>query len=343
MKTPLAAVLASLLTVQTALAQSPAPSSSSTAAPQTAPDDATERGRKAYLRGVQLSKDEQWGDALAAFQEAAAARDAPLVQFSIAYCERALAHYVAARRTLERVLANPAGLAATQIEEAKGYLAEFERVLVRVKVHLDPKGAAIAVDGRALLANDGEKGAYLGGIAPPGEGKPLDETDFVVVLDPGVHSFRAVRAGHRDVVLQKSYRPGEQAQLDMRLDVLPATIAIKSEPGASIVRVDKREVGLAPIEFERPAGKYSLEVVHDQYETYTATLDLAAGQRADMTARLTPYKEPLTKKWWFWTGAVAIIAGGAALTYALTRPTPQPPPYDAGNANWLVRAKSFAW
>ena len=51
-------------------------------------DEATVRGRAAALRGIQLSKEEQWGDALAAFEEAAAARDAPLLEFYIAYCER---------------------------------------------------------------------------------------------------------------------------------------------------------------------------------------------------------------------------------------------------------------
>ena len=58
-----------------------------------------------------------------------------------------------------------------------------------------------------------------------------------------------------------------------------------------------------------------------------------------MTARLNPYKEPLTKKWWFWTGTAAVIAGGALLTYALTRPSPTPPPYNPGSANWLVHAQ----
>jgi hypothetical protein len=306
----------------------------------TAADDATTRGRSAIVRGQKLARDEQWGDALAAFEEAAAARDAPLVQWNIAYCERALGRYVAAHRTLEAVASNPTGLDPSQVEDTKAYLAEFERVIVRVAVQLDPPNAVLTVDGRPLVPADVED-TYLGGVAPGGGGVPLGKPAFTVWLDPGAHLFRAVRDGHQDALLSRTYREGQSATLDLHLDVLPATIAIKSEPAAAIVRVDSREVGVAPIEFQRPAGQYKLEVLHDEYETYQAALNLEPGQRSELTARLNPYTAPLTKKWWFWSGAAAIVAGGAIATYFLTRSSPQPPPYDAGSANWLVHAQGL--
>ena len=307
-----------------------------------AADDATTRGRNAVLRGQQLARDEQWGDALAAFQEAAAARDAPLVQWNIAYCERALGRYVAARKTLQIVASDPTGLDPSQVDDTKAYLAEFERVIVHVAVQLDPPNAVVTVDGRPLVEGEA-KDVYLGGVAPAGVGAALGKSAFTVLLDPGAHLFRAVREGHQDALVPKSYRPGDSASLDLHLDVLPATIAIKSEPAAAIVRVDSREVGVAPIEFQRPAGQYKLEVLLDHYETYEAALDLAPGERSDLTARLNPYSEPLTKKWWFWTGVAAVVAGGVVATYFLTRPTPQPPPYDAGSANYLVHAQGLRW
>ena len=209
-------------------------------------------------------------------------------------------------------------------------------------MQLDPANATLTVDGRPLLEGDA-KDTYLGDVAPAGVGAPLGKQAFTVLLDPGAHLFRAVREGHQDALVSRAYRAGESATLDLHLDVLPATVAIRSEPAAAIVRVDSREVGLAPIEFQRPAGQYKLEVLLDRYETYQAALDLSPGQRADMTARLNPYREPLTKKWWFWTGAAAVIAGGAVLTYVLTRPSPQPPAYDSGSANWLVHAQGLRW
>ena len=317
-----------------------APSASTPSA--SAPDDATTRGRNAIVRGLKLARDEQWGDALTAFEEAAAARDAPLVEWNIAYCERALGRYVAARKTLQAVSSNTTGLDPSQIDDMKAYLAEFEKLIVRVAVQLDPPNATITVDGRPLFEGDA-KDTYLGAVAPAGVGTPLGKAAFTVLLDPGAHLFRAVREGHQDALLPKSYRPGETATLDMHLDVLPATIAIKSEPAAAIVKVDSREVGVAPIEFQRPAGQYKLQVLLDNYDTYEAALNLAPGQRSDLTATLNPYSEPITKKWWFWTGAAVIVAGGVVATYLLTRPTPQAPPYDAGSANWLVHAQGIRW
>jgi hypothetical protein len=312
------------------------------ASAQTTPavDDATARAHSAYVHGVQLTHDQQWGEALAAFQEAASLRDHPQVEINIAYCQRALGRYVAARKTLLAVLAKPTGLDPAQIDESKSHLAEFDQLIARVTVQMDPPGATFAVDGRPVIEGDA-KDTYLGGVAPAGVGAPLGKAAFTVLLDPGAHVFRAVREGHQDALVSRSYHAGETASLDLHLDVLPATIAIHSEPASAIVRVDSREVGLAPIEFQRPAGQYKLEVLADHYETYKAALDLSPGQRADMTARLNPYTEPLTKKWWFWTGVAVVVAGGAVVTYFVTRPAPQPPPYDAGSANWLVHTSGI--
>jgi hypothetical protein len=315
------------------------------APPTSAPDEATIRGRNAILRGQQLARDEQWGDALAAFEEAAAARDAPLVQWNIGYCERALGRYVAARRTLKGIAANPAGLDPSQVDDMKAYLGEFEKLIVLVTVQLDPPNATLTVDGRSLAEADAAN-TYLVGAAPAGAGASPGKPAFTVLLDPGAHVFRAVREGHQDVLLPKSYRAGENAKLDLHLDILPATIAIKSEPAAAIVRVDSREVGVAPIEFQRPAGQYKLEVLLDHYDTYKAALNLAPGERSDLTARLNLYTAPITKTWWFWTGAAVVVVGGVLGTYFLTRPAPQPPPYDAGSANWLVHTQQlqgFRW
>jgi hypothetical protein len=137
-------------------------------------------------------------------------------------------------------------------------------------------------------------------------------------------------------VVARSYRPGERSELALHLDVLPATIALRSDPPLGIVHIDRREVGLAPVEFERVGGTYQLEVTRDDYVPYRATLDLAPGQRADITAKLVPYHAPIYKKWWFWTIAGAVISGAAAGTYFAVRPAPTRPPSDAGGLGYIV-------
>ncbi len=326
-----------LLAVSSATAAPPPepPAATEAASP---PDPATERGRQAFLKGVKLSKDTQWGDALVAFEEAAAARDAPIVQFNIAYCQRALGRYVAARETTRKVLADPTGLAPLQIEDAKAYLAEFEQVIVEARVTLDPPAALLTVDGRPLLPSKDKSDTFYASIAPPGEGGSPGKSEFTVMLDPGAHMFRAVRPGHQDAMVQKSYRAGEKPRLDLHLDILPAVVSVKANLKSAIVRIDKREVGIAPIEIQRPAGRYTLEVERENFLTYTATLDLRPGQRSDLTAKLL--REPITKKKWFVPAVVGgvLALGGAifGITYALTRPEPVPPPYDGGTTGWVL-------
>jgi hypothetical protein len=309
---------------------------------EAAADASTMRGRAAYARGVQRSKDAQWGEALAAFEEAAAARDAPIVQYNIGFCQRALGTYVAARRTFRRVLANTEGLAASQIDDSKTFAAELDQLVVRVAIAIDPPGTPLAVDGRALRADKVAGEAVFVNLPGAVGAKGPEVSAFTVEIDPGVHLFRATRPGHQDAFVQKSYRAGEKATLDLHLDLLPARVAVSADPAQALVRVDSREAGLAPIDIERPPGIYKIEVVRDGFETYGATFDLHAGQRADLTAKLVPVRKSVLKQWWFWTAAAVVVAGGAVLTYELTRPAP---PYDGGSLNWVAGAKptAFRW
>jgi hypothetical protein len=124
--------------------------------------------------------------------------------------------------------------------------------------------------------------------------------------------------------------------LRLELDEMPATIVVKSQPKDAIVRVDDREVGIAPIEFERPAGKYQLDVVMDGYENYSAALNLDAGQRTELTAELKLYQPPVYERWWFWVSLGGAVATGVVTAVVFTRPKPEPPPYDEGSTGWLV-------
>jgi hypothetical protein len=303
-------------------------------------DDVTARARTAFLRGVQRSKDAQWGEALASFQEAAAVRDAPVVEYNIGFCERALGNYVAARRTFRRVLTNPEGLAPSQVEDSKSYVGELDLLVVRVAVAIDPPGASLVVDGRPLRADAAAGEAVFVAASGGAPTKAPDGKAFTVELDPGVHLFRASRPGHQDAFVQKTYRPGEKVTLELHLDLLPAHVAVSSDPGQAVVRVDNREAGVAPIDIERPPGLYRIEVVRDGFETYGATFDLHAGQRADLTAKLVPVRASIVKKWWFWTAAAVVVAGGVVLTYELTKP---PPPYDGGSLKWVAKPTALRW
>ncbi len=303
-------------------------------------DQTTVQAREAFVAGTAAVKAGQWSEALAQFEQASALKAAPIVTFNIGYCQRALGHYVLARRSFERVLQDTTGLPDAQVEETRTYLAEIDKLLARVRITLDPPSARIAIDGRPLVPfGNSEPGLLVAGVAPAGEGKPPPASVFQVVIDPGVHLIQASRPGHADALVNKTFSPGAREDLPLKLDALPATIHVESDQPRAVVIVDDRDVGLAPIDLTRPAGRYRIQVVKKGFVSYDSTLELAPGQKANLMARMAREQEPLTKKWWFWSGTAAVLAGGITAAYLLTRPEPTPPPYDPGTLNWLAQPR----
>ena len=98
-------------------------------------------------------------------------------------------------------------------------------------------------------------------------------------------------------------------------------------------------LGPVPVEVRRPPGSYPIVVRKEGYEPYEANVTLRAGADTTLRARLSPERVPITKRWWFWTGAAVVVSGGILATYALTREAPPPEPYDGGNTGWVVEPR----
>lgn len=96
------------------------------------------------------------------------------------------------------------------------------------------------------------------------------------------------------------------------------------------------DVGMAPVDVPRAPGKYKVVVTKDGFVPHAMVVDVFAGQDPKLDANLVPETTPITKRWWFWTGLAAVVAGGVAITYAATRPDPVPPDFQRGNTGWLV-------
>src|SRR5689334_2825087 len=122
--------IAALFVAAAVIAGSPAyadPASQNDAA-----EDTKARARAKYLDGVALVKSAHWSDALAAFEAAAKIYPDASTTFNMGACERALGHYVRARATLKRAIAESEASATplpdSSITEAKGFIAEIDRV-----------------------------------------------------------------------------------------------------------------------------------------------------------------------------------------------------------------------
>ena len=311
--------------------------------PAAAADDIKATARARYVEGVELVKHAQWSEALAAFEASAKLYPNPATTLSTGACERALGRYVQARATLARALAESAAagnvLPESSVTEAKGFVAEIDRILAHVAVTVDPPEAAIAIDGRPLAvqpAQGAPRPLTAAGVLPPGPGVPPPAAAFDLVLDPGVHVITLSRKGFTDAVVNRTFAPGSTSNLDLKLDLLPATLKITSTQSGALVHVGDSDVGPAPVDVLRPAGAYHVEVKKEGFLPYGTQVTVQPGEEVKLNANLAVDKPSVAKRWWFWTSIAAVIGTGVVVTYELTKPKPQPPPLDGGSANWVV-------
>jgi hypothetical protein len=291
------------------------------------------------LRGIELYHQQKWSASLVQLREASAARDDPVIQFNIGLCERSLGHYVAARRAFQLALSEVSALDERAAHEAEDKLKEVDELIVRLSVLLDPAGASLTVDDRLLIVEESGPDSFLAGIASA-PGMTVHTTglgpSFTLLLDPGAHIFRASRPAHRDGLINATYAPGPAA-LELKLDLLQAQLRVESTPRAAIIKVSGHDVGPTPAQIQRAPGKYTIEARLDGYDTFETTIELAPGDRETVLASLSV--PSLWSRWWFWGSVMSGLALAGGITYRMTRPEPEPPPYDSGNTGWVVETR----
>lgn len=280
--------------------------------------------RAEFVRGGAFVREAQWAEALAAFEESARLKPHPVTTYNIGACHRAMGQYTRARKYFVASLAeNQAGggtdLSPTLAGEIKTYVDELDKLLANVDFTVTPAGAQIAIDGRPL------------------EAKSSGST-FHVQLDPGAHLIVFSRLGFADAVRKETFAPGAATALKIDLDRLPATLHVDSNREGAVVTINDTDVGMAPVEVPRPAGRYHVAVKKRGFLSYEVDAVAQPGQRVELTAPLKEDRPALTQKWWFWTVAGVIVAGAAVTTYALTRPAPERPLPNGGGLGWTVKA-----
>jgi len=298
------------------------------------------KARQLFAEGTERVKAAEWSPALASFERSAALKPHAITTYNIGACQRAIGSYTRARVTFAEALRRsetthelPDSLAAA----ARGYVDEIDRLLAHASVTVAPPDARIAVDG-APLAPAGSAG-MVAGLRPPGPGEAPPSASFEISLDPGAHVFVLSRKGFGDVVVNRTFAPAARTSLRLELDKLPGVMRIGSNQDRAIVTVGGVDVGMAPVDVTRPAGSYQVVVRKEGFAPYASQVVLKPGDEVSLRGQLAPESKSVLKRWWFWTGAAAIVAGGVVTTYLLTRPGPTRPPLDGGGLGWSVPVK----
>lgn len=321
-----------------ARADGPEPAKTTANAPMS---DDVQRARAAFKEGAAFVEQSEWASALAAFERSASFHEYVLTTYNVGVCQRFLGRYTLAASTFRRALAKQREtneMAKLFVDQTETYLQEIEKKLVRATITISPPTASTAIDGRPLATADGRP-ELVAGLAASGEGKSVEKEKFVVLVDPGSHVFTFQLAGHDTIEMRRDLKPGANEDVAVSLTEQPGELAVAADRAQAIVRVNDVDVGIAPVAVSRPPGSYRVTVSKAGFDTYSSSVTLRPGQKIRLSADLPVEKIPLTKRWWFWTAAVGVLAGGAVATYALTRPAPEPPPYQSGSTGWLLEAR----
>jgi hypothetical protein len=159
-----------------------------------------------FYRGVSLSEEARWADALEAFQRSFALVPRPSTQYNLANALFNLGRAVEAEATITSYLASAeaSGEPAERIAAAHELAALARQRRVTLRVHVSPEDATLTLDGREV----------------PGAG--VRE----VRVDPGDHVLRVTMVGYAPVVLRGSYPAGSHAEPELSLtEASPAPLA----------------------------------------------------------------------------------------------------------------------
>jgi hypothetical protein len=306
------------------------------------PEDDIERARNLFEEGIGWVKKHEWGRALEAFERSEKLKPHAVTSYNIGACYRAIGRYTRARSHFSRALAwhdsGKSQLTENLVSDSRRYLSEIDQLLVRVRVTVKPADARIAVDG-APLARDGSVDGVprmVAGMQPAGAGKRLPASTVVMVVDPGTHVLLLSRKGFADVALNRTFAKQRNANLKLELDRLPGRLRITANHPTARVELDDQFVGLAPLDIERPAGRYQLTVSADDHEPYKTQLDLDPGEDLALKAKLVEETPSIVERWWFWTAAGVVVTGAVIGTYFAVRPEPERPPLNGGGLGWTV-------
>jgi hypothetical protein len=285
-------------------------------------DNKREEARRHFQQAVALYDEGNFAAALAEFQAAYDLAPAATVLYNLGLTEKALYRYSDAARTLERYLLEAGKtdkLSLDRRQQVVQLIDEMKSLLAPVRFQLTPRDARVTVDGRPMVVAD----------------------DGTVTLAAGSHVVDVSADGHESQRREITVAAGVAATYEIRLKVIPRNGRVSvtsSQPGTRIF-VDGKNLGVAPLTVELPAGGHQLEARADGYETYRGELVLAAGQQrnVDLALQLPPptARAPVYSRWWFWTGIGTAVAGGTAAAFLL-RPGTKAPTFgglDPGGAD----------
>jgi tetratricopeptide (TPR) repeat protein len=171
------------------------------------------------------------------------------------------------------------------------------------------------------------------------QGEPVEANIRGNRLDWGAYEpSRRIRcdAGSLDLeVRAEGFEPIERkltitagATETVKLKFIPkderATVQVAASLTGARVMIDGRGIGQTPLEAKLDAGTHRLRLEHADYEPLDTDIVVVAREHRKLSYDLQRHPA-IWSRWWFWTGAAAVVAAGVIAGVALSTsrsPTP---------------------
>ena len=216
-----------------------------------------------------LSKEGDYDGATSLYLKAYDRSKEPVLLYNAARVQDKKGDLARARELYERYLRvekDPEGLGRgrTRLDDL------LDRIPGRLVVRVEPEGAAVEVDGRAVSA--------------PGP----------VELKRGAHAVVVRHDGYAPERIETVVKSGEETRLDSRLKPLPGSLAVLCDVTGARVVVNGTPVGTVPLAgpVQLAPGRYVVEVRAPGRERFAATVDVAPGAEVRLPVSLVELAAP---------------------------------------------------
>jgi hypothetical protein len=272
-------------------ASTPAPDASA----DVAAEEAANEARELFRRGVALSRQERWGEALEYFRRSRALIERPSTTFNIALALLRLGRPTEGRAMLQEYIEQSEGnpRESARRTQAGELLSLAVSSIAELTLTLAPPEAEVRVDG-VLREGDG--------------------ATRVLSLDPGSHSLRVTHEGFTAESLEISVLEGERVSRELTLTPRndPAQVQVTASVSNAAIVVDGAEVGTGRWSGSLEPGRHTIEVRAEDHEPFRQEIEVEAMERRDVTASLSRIEDSIWTNPWLWV-AVGVIVVGAGV------------------------------
>lgn len=249
-----------------------------------------------------LMDSDKYADAVALYQKAFDLSGDPALVYNQGRALEAMGEYPEALDKLEQFEREAPPALQKKVTGLKEHLADLRNRITTIVVTTNVAGARLLIREK-VVAGTLEKETKIRARAGPA-------TLEIAAEGYESHKINVELPGGTTITVNAPLVPKKGAPLAEPI------IIVRTKPQADIA-LDGTPLGRSPLEHKVAPGTYVLTATADGYDEERVPMTLGLGDRREVDLELKKPGSVLTR-WWFWTGAVVLVAGGVTTAILLT-------------------------